>query len=236
MGEEEMAKVKRVAICGKGPGRGLAPKSKTKGVQIWGINNTWVGQHVDMIIDVHDLEWTLEECIENYAHVRDIMSEEEIFKRAEQRLRTFAMTIEYAKKYNVPIMSSRTYKDTPGFRFPLEKIREKFDCDLFTSATPYGIAYAIYRKYTHIDLYGINCKYGEEWGIQRDAVVGWLMYAKAKGIKVTVSGEAQRPLRSWDGKLYGFNLDQQLKGVAEKDGNLHLETGEEQHFDVWREY
>jgi hypothetical protein len=35
-----MAKVKRVVICGKGPGRGLAPKKKIKGVQIWGINNT----------------------------------------------------------------------------------------------------------------------------------------------------------------------------------------------------
>jgi hypothetical protein len=205
-------------------------------VSRFGESTTPVGQHVDMIIDIHDLEWTLEECIANYSHIEHLYTKEKIREKAEQRIRTFALTIEYAKKHNVPIMSSRTYEGVPGFRFPLEKIIEKFDCDLFTSATPYGIAYALYKKATHIDLYGINCKYGEEWGIQRDAVVGWLMYAKALGVKVTVSGEAQRPLRAWDGKMYGFNILQEPKGLQEQDANIHLETGKETKFNVWREY
>jgi hypothetical protein len=242
MVEEEMAKrVKRVAIVGKGPGRGLAPRVKTKGTQIWGINNTWVGQYVDMIIDVHNLDWTLEECIEQYGHLRaQGINEEEILRRAEQRMRTFRMTKEKAIRDNTPIMSSRTYVldgvTVPGFRFPLEKVVEKFDCDNFSSATPYGLAYAIWRKFTHIDLYGINCKYNEEWSYQRDAVVGWLMFAKGRGIKVTVSGEAERPLRTWNNMLYGFEIPQRVKGVVDKDANVNLETGEEFKFDVWREY
>jgi hypothetical protein len=236
MGEEEMARIKRVAIVGKGPGRGLAPRHNIKGTQIWGINNVWVGQYVDLIVDIHNLEWTFEECLEQYAHIEHMFPREELERRAEQRIRTFAMTKEKAKRDNIPIMSCRTYEGVPGFRFPLEKIVEKFDCDLFTSATPYALAYAIFKKFTHIDLYGINCAYNEEWSYQRDAVVGWLMFAKAKGIKVTVSGEAGRPLRSWNQKLYGFEIPQRLKGVPDKDSNINLETGQEGHFDVWREY
>jgi hypothetical protein len=231
-----MAKKKRVAIIGKGPGRGLAPSQRGKGIHLWGINNVWVGQPLDMIVDIHDLEWNLQECIDNYSHLRQDHTEEQIVEKAEGRLIAFKLTKEYAIKYNVPIMSQRTYEGVPGFEYPLEKIIAKFDCDLFTSATPYAIAYAIYRKYTHIDLYGINCLHNEEWGLHRDAVVGWLMFAKGRGIKVTVSGQAGRPLRSWDGRLYGYNHTQKLRGVQDRDGNVDLNTGEEKHFDVWREY
>ena len=234
------ARKKRIALLGKGPGRGLAPRVKTKGVQIWGINNVWVGQYVDMIIDIHDLDWTVEEARAHYTHIEDMFPEEELMRRARQRIRTFKLTKEKAIRDNIPIMSQKTYVldgvPVPGFRFPLEKIVEKYDCDNFTSATAYGIAYAIYRKVTHLDLYGINCKYDEEWGKQRDAVVGWLMYAKALGVKVTVSGEAERPLRTWDGRLYGFNTLQRAKGVPDKDANVNLETGVQAYFDVWREY
>jgi hypothetical protein len=62
------------------------------------------------------------------------------------------------------------------------------------------------------------------------------MFAKGMGIKVTVSGQAGRPLRAWDGRLYGYNFPQRPKGVQDKDANLNLNTGEEQQFDVWREY
>jgi hypothetical protein len=231
---------KRVAIVGKGPGRGLAPGYKMKGVHQWGINNVWVGQHLDLIVDIHDLDWNLQECIENYSHLRQDHTDEMIEKKAEDRLIAFELTKEYAVTRNVPIMSQKLYKwkghDVPGFVYPLDKIVDKFDCDLFTSATPYAIAYAIYRKYTHIDLYGINCLHNEEWGLHRDAVVGWLMFAKGMGIKVTVSGQAGRPLRAWDGRLYGYNFPQRPKGVQDKDANLNLNTGEEQQFDVWREY
>jgi len=231
---------KRVAIIGKGPGRGMSPKTKMKGTHLWGINNVWVGQPLDLIVDIHDLDWDLQGCIDNYSHLRQDHSDEDLLEKAKQRLIAFKLTKEYAVKTNTPIMSQKLYtfegKDVPGFLYPLEKIIEKFDCDLFTSATAYALAYAIFRKYTHIDLYGINCLHNEEWGLHRDAVVGWLMFAKGRGIKVTVTGQSGRPLRAWDGRLYAYNFPQKLKGVQDKDGNLNLNTGESQEFEVWREY
>jgi hypothetical protein len=233
-------KKKRVAIIGKGPGRGLAPNQTGQGIHLWGINNVWIGQPLDIIVDIHDLDWNLQECIANYSHLRQDHTDEQIREKAEGRLVAFKLTKEYAIKHNIPIMSQKTYvhrgEKVPGFAYPLDKITQKFDCDLLTSATPYAIAYAIFRKYTHIDLYGINCLHNEEWGLHRDAVVGWLMYAKGAGIKVTVSGQAARPLRAWDGRLYGYNIPQKLKGVKDQDGNVDLNTGEEKYFDVWREY
>lgn len=228
-----MAKKKRVAIMGKGPGRGLTPRNKS--YKVWGINNAWVGQYVSMIWDMHDMDWTAEDCRNHYSHLVDYYTPEEVEEKIKSRLLCFEASKAHAIKHNIPIMSVKTYEGVPGFEYPLERIINKFDCDLFTSATPYAIAYAIYKKYTHIDLFGVNCMHGDEWEKQRDAVVGWLMLAKGKGIKVTVSGQKFRPLRAWDGRLYGYGIPQEPKGMQVMEKLIHLEHDEEDTYKVWRE-
>lgn len=207
---------RKVAIVGKGEGRGLAPRAPTPGVDVWGTNNVALQQSVDMIFDMHNLDWTLQENYDNYSHLD--LTEEERWDRAKLRNRGFENLKQMAIDTGTPIMSVKKYAGVPSKEYPLQQIIKMGDCDMLSSVTPYMIAYAIYRKYSQIDLYGINCAHGEEWAYQREAVSGWLMFAKGRGIKVTVTGGAKRPLRLMNPTtLYGFNIEQSVRGIETID-------------------
>jgi hypothetical protein len=207
---------RKVAIVGKGEGRGLAPRAPTPGVDVWGTNNVALQQPCDMIFDMHDLDWTWEQNYENYSHLD--LTEEERKDRTNLRQRGFENLKQMAIDTGTPIMSVKQYAGVPSLAYPLQQIIKKYDCDMFSSVTPYMIAYAIYKKYRQIDLYGINCAHGEEWAYQREAVSGWLMFAKGQGIKVTVSAGIARPLRLLNPTtLYGFNIEQAERGVQTTD-------------------
>jgi hypothetical protein len=235
-----------VAIVGKGEGRGLAPRRKTKGVEVWATNNAGMQQYCDMVFDMHNFDWTEEENLANYSHLIGIIPQEEIEKRAAQRFKAFKVMRNWMRENDKAIMSVKKYTDlNKSYVYPLEAIIKKFDCDLFTSVVPYMIAYAIFKKFKKIDLYGINCASNEEWRDQRDAVTGWLMFAKGKGIKVTVNGGAKRPLRAHDHKLYGYDIPQRHRGIETVDGwwepkdrfmmNPTKEDLVERRFKVWKE-
>jgi hypothetical protein len=203
-------------------------------------------QPVDMIFDMHDLNWTLEENYDNYVHLKDVISDEERHTRARRRHKAFGLLREHAIKHDVPIMSIKRYEGVPGLVYPKDAIIKKFSCDLFPSVVPYMIAYAIFKKYRQIDLYGINMDHGAEWAYQREAVTGWLMFAMGKGIKVTVTGNANRPFRLFDGILYGYNEPQYERGVKVGDWWNQLKDQDSDDYseanlikrefpDVWKE-
>jgi hypothetical protein len=226
---------KRVAIVGKGPGTGLAPFSR--GENIWVINNGWVGRsYVSMIVDMHDLDWTVQEIFDHYkVHLSGTVDEKEMWRRAEHSHKNYKMTKDYAVERNVPIMSQKVYKGVPGFEFPREQVCAKYDTDLFTSGVCYAIAYAIYRKFKRIDVFGVNCVKGEEWSNLRECVMMWLGIAKGQGIKVTVTGMEFRPFRAYDKRLYGYNIPQSIRGMPERDTIVNITTEDKQTFVVWRE-
>ena len=228
---------KRVAIVGKGPGCGLAPRNK-KAVDIWVINNGWVGrdpQSVSMIIDMHNLDWTEEEIFQHYlVHLGEQFEEEVLWDRAERSYGHYQQTKEYCRRYNIPLMSSHTY-DCPGFEFPLEKITTKWDTDLFTSGICYAIAFAVWKKYKNLDLFGVNCVKDEEWYNMREAIMMWLGVAKGSGVKVNVTGMEFRPFRAYDKRLYGYNIPQKVRGMPEVDTIVNMTHDRVDDFDVWRE-
>ena len=113
----------RVCIVGKGPGRGLAPRHPLPNMQIWGINNVGLEQYVDMIFDMHDLEWTVADCYRNYWHLKDLVPDEELRQRSELRQHGFTKVLEYCARVNKPLMSVRKYKGVPSSRtYPLQQI------------------------------------------------------------------------------------------------------------------
>jgi hypothetical protein len=238
---------RKVAIVGKGEGRGLAPRAPYPGVDVWGTNNLGLQQPVDIIWDMHDMDWTLEENFENYVHLSQTLSREERMIRANRRHLAFQATKDFAVKHEIPVMSLKRYEGVPGMVYPKDAIIKKFDCDMFPCVVPYMIAYAIYKRYTQIDLYGINMDSGEEWAYQREAVTGWLMFAKGKGIKVTVTGNSNRPFRIMSRLLYGYNEPQPNRGVRTGDkwkqlidqddpDNLSEDNLRTEEFpDVWKE-
>jgi hypothetical protein len=221
-----------ISIVGKGPGCGLAPR---KG-NVWVINNGWIGNNPSLIIDMHNLDWTVDEILEHYkVHLAENIALEELRARAERSHKSYQMTKEFCRQNNIPIMSQKTYGGIKGWEFPLDTIIQKFDCDLFTSGVCYAIAYAIFKKAARIDLYGVNCIKDEEWYNLREGVMLWIGIAKGKMIKVTVTGLEFRPLRAYDKRLYGYNIPQPPKGMPEEDIIENFVTKEVQHFAVWRE-
>lgn len=251
------ASLRKVAIVGKGEGRGLAPRAPHPGYHVWGMNNVALQQPVDMVWDMHNLDWTLEENRANYQHLKHRLSDEEIEYRVKLRDVGFRKLKEHCMSTGTPIMSVKKYEGLPrSYEFPLEKITRLYahpygPGDLFSSVVPYMIAYAIYKEYSHIDIFGINCAYSEEWAYQREAVASWANFARGKGIAVTFTAGEQRPGRLESGVLYGYNTPQKIVGVKDIDkwweAADHLEAAErgidmsqkdkliERKFEVWRE-
>ena len=209
--------MEHLVIVGKGFGSGLAPQRPKLNRIIMGVNNVAMDQYADMIIDMHDLEWTEEECLKYYDHLREMFDEEELKRRAKNRYDGFQGILQYVEFTNKSLLSIRKYK---GLRssmvYPLKAIIAHFDCDLFTSTVSYAIAWGLFNKFKRIDLYGINCVYAEEWAYQREAIAHWLGVARGMGVKTNVTGEEYRPLRSRHG-LYGYNLPQMDRGIETED-------------------
>lgn len=238
----------RLLLVGKGPGRGLAPRGPVRGCEIFGINNVCLEQHVDVIFDMHDLTWTEEECYRFYDHLHGIVPDEELKKRAKLRKHGFNTVLDYAKQSGKPLISVKQYEGIPNSRaYPLTQIVKKYDCDYFTSAVPYCIAYAMYKGYKSIELFGINCDSKEEWAYQRGAVSHWLGIAKGVGLDIRTNGTKTRILRCPNGLLYGYNLQQMPRGFKTKDGWIEPKDKNEiiekpnmddmikREFEVWKE-
>jgi len=228
--------MRRAIIVGKGPGCGLAPFEKIKGSRIWGINNVYADRYVDAIWDMHDIEWTEEEIRQHYDHLKDIIDEEEIERRIKLKQRAFGDLRKYCLRTNKPYMSVRKYPDIPSsVSYPLQKIINRFDCDYFTSTVTYAIAYAIYKDYDSVELFGVGCVYQEEWAYQRASVSHWMGIAKGRGMFTAITGEAGRPLRTHNGKLYGYGIPQRERGIKCIDGYIDHINEIIYKAEVWKE-
>jgi hypothetical protein len=184
----------------------LAP---TKG-DVWVTNAFGIQmKYCSMAWDMHDFRWTMEENIANYDHIKNIVSKEEIEARAKRRAKRFQEIAVWSNETKTPVMSVAAYDWMPYSQaFPLQAVIKWGGTDYFTSTIAYMLAYAVMNGYKFIDLYGCNAEHAEEWAYQRDCLTGWIMYAKAKGKKVTVNGTKLRPLRARDGILYGYGTPQ----------------------------
>jgi hypothetical protein len=118
----------------------------------------------------------------------------------EQEMQYLVDAREQAKKDNTPIIEIENY--------PLHEIIEEFGSDYFANSVSYAIALAIYKGYDEIELFGVNQSTGKEYIFEKGGVEYWIGFAKGKGIKVTVKGDASILLLTNDKKMYGFNLPQ----------------------------
>jgi len=107
--------------------------------------------------------------------------------------------------------------DVPNsVKYPLEEIRvfllagfrQGIDLDnrpiCMTSSIAQAIALAIFQRYTHIRVYGVEMGSDTEYQYQRDFVAFWTGYALGRGATVEfVSGDAlwNRPIYGYDGTV-----------------------------------
>lgn len=89
-----------------------------------------------------------------------------------------------ARGKNIPIMSTQGYASEP---YPLKEITEEFGQTYFRTSVSYMIAYAIYKGYEKLRLYGID--QAPEWVhiVNKPYVMFWLGVATGRGVKWELS-------------------------------------------------
>lgn len=165
----------KIIIIGKGPGWENAPMEG----ETWGVNNLILRRPVKLSFQVHDIDWQLKYDINQ---IKDQIKE--------------------INRLGIPVIVAKKHKLLPtSIVFPINRMPFEY----FTGSISYMIAYAIYKRATEIDLYGISFFLRKEFLIERPCVEFWLGQVMARGMKVTVHDPTTigccRPYQD----LYGYD-------------------------------
>lgn len=209
--------MKEVNIVAKGAGWEFAPH---KG-EIWGINDLFYnyymqhGRHINLAVEMHDYTWNFERCLKHQIrYVGKYFDEEKLRTKAESKFTSWAKMAILFNKWEIPLMSVRVYDHIPtSFAFPLQEVIERFDTDYFTCGIAYMIAYALFKEYRILNLYGCNMEAKTEWDYQKPCVEYWLGIARGMGCSITITGTWDRPLKSPCGYLYGYDIPHRVTGI-----------------------
>lgn len=104
-------------------------------------------------------------------------------------------------RQGISVITSHLHKALPNaIVFPLEEMPVKY----FNNTIAYMIAYAIYKRVTEIDMYGVVLANHDEYAYQRPCIEFWIGHALAKGIKVKVHGYTTIECFRANENLYGL--------------------------------
>lgn len=166
--------------------------------QRWGINdNHKVIPKLDLIFDCHNLK-------------RVVKGKEKLGRRSADEVKQH---LKLLKKKNIPMLSTAEFKNNPNItRYPLEKIVARFKTDYFGGGPDYAVAYALYKGFTKIHLYGVLMVVGDEYYAQKPTLEHWAGIALGMGVEFKVHDTTQENLcticKLPTGRLYGFNTEQ----------------------------
>jgi hypothetical protein len=99
--------------------------------------------------------------------------------------------------------------------YPLQEVMEFAGTDYFSNTVDYAIALAVYRGYKILDLYGVNMMANTEYYYEKPGVDFWCGFAMGKGVRVNVHGLVSTIMRTRDGKLYGYDFPQAIRGLGD---------------------
>lgn len=175
----------KVIVIAKGRGWELAPREG----EIWGVNDLILRRNVKIAFHIHDLN--------NPEFLNDSV---------------IKSVIEKINFLNIPLISTQRYEWIPSsIEYPLKEIISYFGTDYFTCSIDYILAYAIYRGFKKIDLYGVNMHTDSEYAFEKPGVEFWIAMAMGKGLKIKVYGDASEILKTKNRKLYGYEIYQKIK-------------------------
>ena len=135
--------------------------------------------------------------------------------------------IRVLKNHTGPIYTCELDERCPGLvEYPIDEILQEYGCHYFNNTVAYAIAFALYNKVKHIQLFGIdfgykNNLYFAEAG--RACTEFWLSKCMSDGMKVEVAQssyllDAAVPAEE---KLYGYHrLKDPMLVMSDEDGNL----------------
>lgn len=123
--------------------------------------------------------------------------------------RNDAKHYEWLKSTSIPVLMQDCYEDVPAsVKFPLDEIRKEFAGapEYFTSSVAYALAYAIYKRYKRIELYGVEMETNTEYAHQRPGVAYWCGIAIGRGIVIDFHSR-----QFFTSPLYGYDGDITIK-------------------------
>ena len=110
----------------------------------------------------------------------------------------------WVRDCGIPVLMTEQDAELPtSVRFPIERCIE-LGTDYFTSSIALLVAWAIERRYTTIELYGIDLCVGTEYEVQKSCAEHWLGVASGMGINVVIPGSSAL---LWHSHRYGYELE-----------------------------
>jgi len=102
-----------------------------------------------------------------------------------------AWDFESMNKINIPIVSLHRFNELKNLvHYPYDRIVEKFDGmgkEFFTNTICYMLAYALYKGYEKIRMYGVDMATSMEYILERGGIEYWVGRAEGMGVKVEVT-------------------------------------------------
>ena len=71
--------------------------------------------------------------------------------------------------------------------YPLDKIVKKYNSRYFNCSIAYMVAYALYKGFKTINIYGVDMAIGGEYQYERPSVMYWIGRAESKGVEVNTT-------------------------------------------------
>jgi hypothetical protein len=176
---------------GKGPFWWAYGPKRAKYNGIWAINDQclyMVRGDCTKVFDMHNFDWSLDECVTHYETMMNGASEAEIRNAAVLKFGLFKTKATMLNKRGIPLISVKAYDFIPtSAAYPREQIIEEV-ChgdDFLTCTVSYALAYAIFIGVAAVDLYGISAT--DDYQSQHPSIAYLLGIAQERGIKVGIN-------------------------------------------------
>ena len=127
-------------------------------------------------------------------------------------------TYKVARKVDKLFITDPRY-NFKNVRFPYDRIVERFgiqDSEYFSNTICYMVAYALYKGYKKIRLYGVDLATSTEYILEKGGVEFWLGIAIGMGVKVE-NTKGSMVLKTPNGVPYGHKYSVNMKEVDPYD-------------------
>jgi len=187
-----------IAIIGKGMGWWNYRHESFD--QIWAINDIYRYIYMtdnkricDIVFEMHDFRWSVEDCIRHYKKVEPELSELEIRHRANFKFNQFKIKTREINQFKIDLVSVAAYDFIPtSLMYQKELIVDTVmhGRDYLHGTLAYALAYAIYGK-NNIKLFG--CNLTGEYFYQQPSVAYLIGVGDERGLKIDIdrSGDSE---------------------------------------------
>jgi len=180
----------KIALVGKGPFWWNFRLEYNDYDGVWAINDQflYMSEESTKVFDMHNFEWTIDDCLKHYDIMMNGAPESEIFNAAALKYGLFETKTKVLNKRGLPLISVKEYEFIPtSASYPREQIVEEI-ChgdDFLTCTVSYAIAYAIFIGVAAMDLYGISAM--DDYQSQHPSIAFLLGIAQERGIGVGIN-------------------------------------------------